>query len=205
MLDSNVLDEALIKKNKDIERLTRQIEEQKKNYEIKIKNLMNSIGNLKTQNQEIESTTKDNVRVSIINKLKEERKDQEQVINHLRKLIGDEEKVDKYLLKEFDKKGNSHTPTYEELKIKIKQLEAEIVSLKYKQMTNVKSKTLATEVKVDDDNVLAKQIIKLKEDILQYEEKIQSLTDENTILNNSKDKMEKIQYELFEKMKIYTK
>ena len=40
-----------------------------------------------------------NCDVGIINKLKDERKDQEQVIALLRKMIGDEEKIDKYLKK----------------------------------------------------------------------------------------------------------
>lgn len=211
MLDSKILDEALQKKNKEIEKLTTQIEETKKNYEAKIKNCMNAINSLKTQNQNLENTAKDNVRVSIINKLKEERKDQENVIELLRKLIADEDKVDRFLLKEFDKKGGGRIPTYEELKIKIKQLESEIVSLKYKQVTNKKNKSaissviqdLQPEIPEDENQLITVQ--KLKEQIINYEEKIKNQMEENQILTNAKEKMEKMQNELFDKLKSYNK
>jgi hypothetical protein len=217
MLESGILDEALGKKNKEVEKIAIQMEEMKKGYEIKIKNLMKSIEGLKSQKNEIENTTKDNIRVSIINKLKEERKDQEIVISLLRKLIGDEDKVDKFLLKEFDKKGNDHLPTYEELKLKIRQLEADIVSHKYKLMTNTTGKNkLATSYiergkkanrikNEDEDNEMGDQILSLKEkqSLIKYEEKIASLEEENRILKSAKDKMENIQTELFEKLKNY--
>ena len=211
MLDSKILDEALQKKNKEIEKLTTQIEETKKNYEAKIKNCMNAINNLKTQNQNLENTAKDNVRVSIINKLKEERKDQENVIELLRKLIADEDKVDRFLLKEFDKKGGGRIPTYEELKIKIKQLESEIVSLKYKQVTNKKNKSAISSViqdlqpEIPEDENQSITVQKLKEQIINYEEKIKNQMEENQILLNSKEKMEKTQNELFDKLKSYNK
>jgi hypothetical protein len=216
MLESGILDEALGKKNKEVEKIARQMEEMKKGYETKIKNLMKSIEGLKSQKSEIENTTKDNIRVSIINKLKEERKDQENVISLLRKLIGDEDKVDKFLLKEFDKKGNDHLTTYEELKLKIRQLEADIVSYKYKQMTNTTGKTklgnsyLGTGKKAnrkneDEDNEESQQIISLKEkeSLIKYQDKIVSLEEENLILKSAKDKMENMQTELFEKLKNY--
>ena len=211
MLDSKILDEALQKKNKEIEKLTTQIEETKKNYEAKIKNCMNAINNLKTQNQNLENTAKDNVRVSIINKLKEERKDQENVIELLRKLIADEDKVDRFLLKEFDKKGGGRIPTYEELKIKIKQLESEIVSLKYKQVTNKKNKSAISSViqdlqpEIPEDENQSITVQKLKEQIINYEEKIKNQMEENQILTNAKEKMEKMQNELFDKLKSYNK
>jgi len=47
----------------------------KKNFETKIKNLMNSINQLKSEKNQIKSSTKENIRVNIINKLKEERAD----------------------------------------------------------------------------------------------------------------------------------
>ena len=211
MLDSKILDEALQKKNKEIEKLTTQIEETKKNYEAKIKNCMNAINNLKTQNQNLENTAKDNVRVSIINKLKEERKDQENVLELLRKLIADEDKVDRFLLKEFDKKGGGRIPTYEELKIKIKQLESEIVSLKYKQVTNKKNKSAISSViqdlqpEIPEDENQSITVQKLKEQIINYEEKIKNQMEENKILTNAKEKMEKMQNELFDKLKSYNK
>jgi chromosome segregation ATPase len=219
MLESKILDEALQKKNKEIERLLNQLEETKKSYEAKIKNLMNSINNLKLQNQNLENTTKDNIRVSIINKLKEERKDQEYVIELLRKLISDEDRVDKYLIKEFDKKGTARIATYEELKIKIKQLESEIVSLKYKQVTNTKNKSTLINKQLSienfqengedkskfDNNSNQLQIQKLKEQIIAYEETVRNLTEENEILTTAKEKLEKMQNELFDRLKNYNK
>jgi chromosome segregation ATPase len=219
MLESKILDEALQKKNKEIERLLNQQEDTKKSYEAKIKNLMNSINNLKSQNQNLENTTKDNIRVSIINKLKEERKDQEYVIELLRKLISDEDRVDKYLIKEFDKKGTGRIATYEELKIKIKQLESEIVSLKYKQVTNTKNKSTLINKQLSienfqengedkskfDNNSNQLQIQKLKEQIITYEETVRNLTEENESLTTAKEKLEKMQNELFDRLKNYNK
>jgi len=211
MLESKILDEALQKKNKGIEKLANQLEETKKNYEAKIKNYMNAINNLKTQNQNLESTAKDNVRVSIINKLKEERKDQENVIELLRKLIADEDRVDRYLLKEFEKKGGGRIPTYEELKMKIKQLESEIVSLKYKQVTSKKNKSAISSViqdlqpEIPEDENQSITVQKLKEQIINYEEKIKNQMEEIQILTSAKEKMEKMQNELFDKLKSYNK
>jgi chromosome segregation ATPase len=202
MLNSEILDEALVKKNKEIDRLTNQIEDMKRNYDTKIKNLMGSIGTLKNKNSDLENTSKDNIRVSIINKLKEERKDQEQVIELLRRMINDEERVDKFLMKEFDKKGAQRAPPYEELKIKIKQLEAEIISLKYKQIsTKPKEKHFSASVDFDETTLQNK----ISEKVVQYEEQIISLTNENDQLKFSKEKMEKMQNELFEKLKNYNK
>ena len=205
MLETKILDEALQKKNKEIERITNQLEETKKNSDAKIKNLMNAINNLKTQNQNLENTTKDNIRVSIINKLKEERKDQEYVIELLRKLIADEDRVDKYLLKEFDRKGAGHILSFEEQKIKIKQLESEIVSLKYKQLNTTKIKPIIIEPEIEESKVQLLAVQKFKEQILNYEAKLANLTEENTILINAKEKMEKMQNELFDKLKNYNK
>lgn len=237
MLDQQILDEALTKKNKDYEILKNQHLEMRKNYEAKVKNLMNSINLLKSEKSMIENTTKDNIRVNIINKLKEERNDQELIISSLRKLLGDEDKVDKYLTKEFSKKGAQRVATYEELKIKIKQLEAEIVSLKFKNLTNKNSnpnnigdstdndkvynaftqskpKTAYSNTKYksgkidfskieSDEMIEIKMAEKFKFEIIKYEEKIQNLEKENTLLKIAKDKMEKSQNELFEKLKNY--
>lgn len=246
MLDQQILDEALTKKNKEYENLKNQHFEMKKNYEAKIKNLMNSINLLKSEKTMIETNTKDNIRVNIINKLKEERADQELIISLLRKLIGDEDKIDKYLTKEFSKKGAQRAQTYEELKIKIKQLEAEIVSLKFKNLTSKKpnnnnntmgesycdaendnlnfnsyseSKLKSANnyssnkrhksgkidfAKIESDEIIElKMAEKFKFEITKYEEKIQNLEKENTLLKIAKDKMEKSQNELFEKLKNY--
>ncbi len=246
MLDQQILDEALTKKNKEYENLKNQHLEMRKNYEAKIKNLMNSINLLKSEKTMIETTTKDNIRVNIINKLKEERADQEQIIVLLRKMLGDEDRVDKYLIKEFAKKGAQRALTYEELKIKVKQLEAEIVSLKFKNLTSKKpnnSNNLGDSCfsntennnnnynsysesklksannytskknyksgnidfgKIESDEIIEiKMAEKFKFEIMKYEEKIQNYEKENTLLKIAKDKMEKSQNELFEKLRNY--
>jgi len=237
MLDQQILDEALCKKNREYEELKNKNFEIKKNFETKIKNLMNSINQLKSEKNQIESSTKDNIRVNIINKLKEERADQEQIISLLRKLISDEDKVDKFLTKEFSKKGANRLSTYEELKIKIKQLESEIVSLKFKNMTanrksitgdnchielnnnlssyadsklksafsNKESKSGKIDfAKIECDEIMEiKMADKFKFEIIRYEEKIGNLEKENTLLRIAKEKMEKSQTDLFEKLKNY--
>jgi chromosome segregation ATPase len=206
MIEHGILDEALNKKNKEIERLQQTIEETKRNYETKIKNLMGSINELKNKKNELEISTKDNVRVNLINKAKEERKDQEIVIGLLRKLINDEEKVDKYLLKEFDKKGKDHIPTYEELKIKIKHLEGELVNFKLKQKDMKNNTKNTVKAELDNSEIIPSNILnRYKERIVECEEKIDNLQEENKILSESKNKMEKMQNELFEKMKKYNK
>ncbi len=103
MLTSQVLDEALTKKNKELDKCQRALEDQKKTYEAKIKNLMGSINSLKAESNQIQNDNKDNIRVSIIKKLKQDIKDQEQVIHLIRKLHGNDPQVDEYLLKEFQK------------------------------------------------------------------------------------------------------
>ena len=61
MLETKILDEALQKKNKEIDRITSQLEDTKKNSEAKIKNLMNAINNLKKQNQNCSIENSNNV------------------------------------------------------------------------------------------------------------------------------------------------
>ena len=89
MLDEEILDQALAKKNKEIDLLNERNEKMKKEYESKIKNLMNSINTLNNKVLKMENESRDNVRVEIIQKLREERKDQQQVILLLRKYIKD--------------------------------------------------------------------------------------------------------------------
>ena len=168
MIDNYVLDEALKKKDKEIEKINIKFEDQKKNYEQKIKNLMSSIGMLKADNSNLEMISKDNVRVNIINNMKKELKDKESVINLLRKMIGDEEKVDKYLLKEFGKQGEGRLPSFEDMKIKVRQLEGEILTMKHK-LSNSLTKA-KTEDNPDNTGVFIKQIEQFKE----HNEKLQS-------------------------------
>ena len=60
MLDQQILDEALSKKNKEFENLKTQYNEMKRTYETKIKNLMNSISTIKSEKDMIENNNKDN-------------------------------------------------------------------------------------------------------------------------------------------------
>ena len=89
MLNEEILDQALAKKNKEVDVLNERNERMKNEYEAKIKNLMNSIKTLQEKNSQMEKESHDNIRVEIIKKLKQERKDQEQVILLLRKYIKD--------------------------------------------------------------------------------------------------------------------
>lgn len=157
MLDQQVLDEALTKKNKEFENLKHQYNEMKLSFEKKIKNLMNSISQIKAEKDMIENNNKDNVRVDIIKKLREERKDQEIIITLLRKLISDEDRVDKYLAKEFSKRGamTLRIMTYEEQKIKIKQLESDIISLKFKSIKEKSPKV--SDEKFEDGKTVEKR------------------------------------------------
>lgn len=146
-----LLSNALEKKNQKIEELTQQLESQKKTYEDKVKNLMNSIKILKERSDKIEKESADNERVNIIKDLRNERRDQENVILLLKKKLNNDVETDKYLIKEFtDKFGNNRIPSYEELKIKIKKLESEIFHLK-KNM-EIKKKTIENE-KLSENNI----------------------------------------------------
>ena len=74
----DVLDQALIKKDKEIELLNERNERMKIEFNAQKKNLMNSIEELKKKSKKLEDESKNEKRVQIINKLREERKDQEQ-------------------------------------------------------------------------------------------------------------------------------
>ena len=210
MIDNNVLDEALKKRDKEIEKFNSKFEEQKKSYEKKIKNLMSSITQLKAEKNELETSSKDNVRVNIINNMKNELKDKEIVINILRKLIGDEEKVDKLILKEFGKQGEFRMPSFEDMKIKIRQLEGEIVTLKHKLNSSF-TKT-KTEESPDNTDIFLKQIEQLKEDNEKLKSEIVMLNNDNITLKVyislnqiGKEKLERMYTELFDRIKTTNK
>lgn len=123
------------RKDDQIELLELQLKSQKKDYEEKIKNLMNSINLLKSKCSKIENESTSDARVNIIKELRNERKDQEYIISLLKKKLGNDNETDKYLLKEMaNKLGENRAPTYEDMKIKVKQLEGEIVLLKKKNI-----------------------------------------------------------------------
>ena len=70
MLSDQILDQALAKKNKEIDVLNERNEKMKSEYKAKTKNLMDGISNLQKKVLKMEEESHDNVRVEIIRKLK---------------------------------------------------------------------------------------------------------------------------------------
>lgn len=219
-MDETKLNQIIKKQKNEIELLQQNNDEIKHNYDSTIKNLMGSIETLKKQNKEYENMSKDNVRVKIIQDLKKERKDQEQVITLLRKYIANEGEVDKYLLKEFNKNGEQRLLSYEELKIKNKELETKLKKLKLKlengskqgkTINNTfviqdKSQTTHNNYNINNSNLNNEQIDmlvtqKFRSELSDYQAKIDRLEKENLKLRNAKEKMETIQSEFLEKFK----
>jgi len=205
-----ILNETLYKKNKELESIKKLNEEIKREYDEKIKNLEGSIATLKKQNAEMYAQAQDNKRIEIIEKIKSERKEQEQIITLIRKMINNNKDVNLYLTKEFfTKNGDNRKLSYEELKIKIKEKEEELKKLKAK--TNTMSMTLLSQNKkgkdkknkVTDTFLQQKIIEKFKDQINDYDEQINELQEENESLKKSKKEMEDAQNELLEKMKDY--
>ena len=205
-----ILNETLYKKNKELESIKKLNEEIKREYDEKIKNLEGSISTLKKQNAEMYAQAQDNKRIEIIEKLKSERKEQEQVITLIRKMINNDKDVNLYLSKEFfTKNGENRKFSYEELKIKIKEKEEELKKLKSK--SNTMSMTLLTQNKkgkdkknkVTDTFLQQKIIEKFKDQINDYDEQINELQEENESLKKSKKEMEDEQNKLLEKMREY--
>ena len=217
MLEDEILDQTLQKKNREIATLKQKNEDLKQEYDAKIKNLMGSITSLKTKNENLEKESHENVRVDIIKRLKEERKNQESVISLLRKYINNDGEVDKYLIKGFKKNGEQRFLTYEELHIKYKNVLNEYKKLKlglkdtnYKKTK--KNSTLYDSTKksrkslqgIDDMTLQLKVVEKFKDQIEEYDEKIDKLQTENEELKLQKSKMENMQNQVFEKLKKYT-
>ena len=183
----------------------------KRDYESKIKNLMNSINTLQKKSDKIEKESHDNVRVEIIKNLKSERKDQEQVITLLRKFIGKNDEVNKFLLNEFKKGGDQRVLSYEELKIKYDKLENEYKKLKNGLDGNggaqnskkgyLKSKERPK--KIPDSEIQVLVVKQFKKQITEFDQKIKKLEEENTSLKQQKEKMETVQNEMFDKLKNY--
>ena len=205
-----ILNETLYKKNKELQSIQKLNEEIKREYDEKIKNLEGSIATLKKQNAEMYAQAQDNKRIEIIEKLKSERKEQEQVITLIRKMINNDKDVNLYLSKEFfTKNGENRKFSYEELKIKIKEKEEELKKLKSK--SNTMSMTLLTQNKkgkdkknkVTDTFLQQKIIEKFKDQINDYDEQINELQEENESLKKSKKEMEDAQNDLLEKMREY--
>ena len=215
MIEEEVLDQALAKKNKEIDLLNERNERMKNDFEAKIKNLSNSITTLQKKCDKMEEESHDNVRVEIIRKLKQERKDQEQVIVLLRKYIKDlstdkeneDSKVNKYLINYFKKNGEQRVPTYEELKIKYEELENNYQILKKSKggSSTIKGylKPKEKPKKIADSEIQLLVVKKFKKQLNEYDEKIKALENENSDLKKQKEKMENIQKEMFDKFKSY--
>ena len=231
MDENEILSNALDSKQTKIENLNLQLENQKKIYEDKIKNLMNSINLLKQKATKLENESNNDVRVNIIKDLRNERKDQELIIALLKKKLANDQATDKYLLDEMTKKqGENRIPTYEDMKIKIKQLESDIVNLKYKIQNQREQKDSKEEGEdsaattkrlksskgtgtmlnnfVKTKNPETKEIIKqLKEEYDKEKEnlneKINILESHIEILTETNKKLELTQNNVFEKLKSY--
>ena len=219
MEDTKTLNQTIKKQTKEIDLLKKQTDEMKNNYDSTIKNLMGSIDTLKRQNSEYEKMSKDNVRVKIIQDLKKERKDQEQVISLLRKYISNEGEVDEYLLKEFNKNGEQRLYSYEELKIRNKELENKLKKMKLKLENGTKSsKTINNTFVIQDKsqthnnyninntNINDEQIDmlvtqKFRNELTENRVKIERLEKENAKLKSAKERMESIQNDFLEKFK----
>jgi len=219
MLNEEILDQALMKKNKEIDLLNERNERMKVEYEAKTKNLMNSITILQKKVSKMEQESHDNERVKIIQKLREERKNQEQVILLLRKYIKDlqpeEEKekedikVNKYLINYFKKNGDQRVLTYEELKIKCEDLEKKCFNLKKLKggggsaATRGYMQSKEKPKKISDSEIQLLVVKKFKNQLDEYDEKIKNLQMENNDLIKQKEKMENVQKEMFDKFKSY--
>lgn len=215
MLEEDVLDQAIAKKNKEIDLLNERYEKMKKEKDSKIKNLMNSIDILQKKAAAIEEENHDNARVEIIRKLRQERKDQEQVIHLLRKYIKDlsldkeneDIKVNKYLINFFKKNGDQRVPSYEELKIKYDELENKYQILKKSKGGGGSSKgylkSKEKPKKIPDSEIQLLVVKKFKKQLDEYDEKINMLQNENNELKNQKEKLENVQKEMFDKFKSF--
>ena len=214
MLEEEILDQAIAKKNKEIDVLNERNERMKSDYEAKIKNLMNSISTMQKKMAQIEEESHDNVRVEIIRKLKLERKDQQQVILLLRKYIknlstdkeNEDEKVNKYLINNFKKNGEQRVPSYEELKIKSEELENKLKKSGLAgrpQTTRGFMKSKEKPKKIPDSEIQLLVVKKFKKQLDEYDLKIKMLENENNDLKKQKEKMESAQKEMFEKFKSY--
>ena len=209
------MDQALAKKNKEVDVLNERNERMKNEYEAKIKNLMNSIKTLQEKNSQMERESHDNVRVEIIKKLKQERKDQEQVILLLRKYIKDlstdkeqeDLKVNKYLINYFKKNGEQRFLTYEELKIEYEELNKKYQTLKKSKggsaTTRGYLKSKEKPKKIADSEIQLLVVKQFKNQLDDYDVKIKDLERENEDLRKQKEKMENVQKEMFDKFKNY--
>ena len=170
----------------------------KNEFNAQKKNLMNSISTLQKKLEKIETESHSDKRVEIINKLREERKDQQQTILLLRKYIlnsakedkeAEELKLNKYLIEyRKEKYGEQRYISYEELKIQLDELEKKYQILKKskggaptstRSYMNPKEKTK----KIPESEI---QLLVVKNE---YDIKIKNLENENNILKKQKEEI----------------
>ncbi len=150
----------------------------------------------------------------IIRKLRQERKDQQQVILLLRKYIKDlsqdkekeDEKVNKYLITYFKKNGDQRVLTYEELKIKCDEFENKLKKGGgggHPKTTRGYMQSKEKPKKIADSEIQLLMVKKFKKQLDEYDLKIKMLENENNELKQQKEKLENVQKEMFEKFKNY--
>ena len=185
MLNEDILDQALVKKNKEIDLLNERNERMKQEFNVQKRNLSNKINSLQKKMNQIQEETKNEKRVQIINKLREERKDQEQTILLLRKYIlnlvdqenkeEEELKINKYLIQyRKEKFGEQRYISYEELKIKYKNNESRIRNLE--ESKNEEIRILETKLKEFEDNYINNVNSNMNNSVLSNQSKISQLT-----------------------------
>ncbi len=217
MLNEDILDQALVKKNKEIDLLNERNERMKHEFNVEKRNLSNKINSLQKKMNQIQEETKNEKRVQIINKLREERKDQEQTILLLRKYIlnlvdqenkeEEELKINKYLIQfRKEKFGEQRYISYEELKIKFDELEKNYMSLRKakgvgpsttRSYLNPKEKTK----KIPESEIQLLVVKRFKAQLDEYDLKIKNLENENNLLKAQKEDMENKQKDMIEKFK----
>ena len=215
MLNEGILDQALIKKNKEVDLLNERNERMKNEFNAQKKNLMNSIATLQKKMAKIEEETHDDKRVQIINKLREERKDQEQTILLLRKYIllnsqnkeEEELKINKYIIQfRKEKFGEQRYISYEELKIKYDELEKKFMTLKkQKGIGPVSARgymgSKEKKKKIPESEIQHLVVKQFKTQLDQYDLKIKVLENDNNFLKKQKEEMENKQKEMIEKFR----
>ena len=217
MLNEDILDQALVKKNKEIDLLNERNERMKQEFNIQKRNLSNKINSLQKKMDQIQEETKNEKRVQIINKLREERKDQEQTILLLRKYIlnsvdqenkeEEELKINKYLIQyRKEKFGEQRYISYEELKIKFDELEKSYMSLKKAKgvgpsTTRSYLKPKEKTKKIPESEIQLLVVKRFKTQLDEYDLKIRNLENENNLLRSQKEEMENKQKDMIEKFK----
>ena len=118
--------EDILKENQE---LRHKLSSRPDSSQSKVQPLLNSIDALKKQLIKEKQLHKDNVRIKLIEKQKEDLRDQEKIIDALRKVINNDEIADKAILKMLNEGPKRvREPTKEDLKIEIKKLHKMIIT-----------------------------------------------------------------------------